>query len=344
MNTRWIIAGSMALAMVAGMTPARAQSLQDRIKNVREKQQREVAVAQVRAAQKLAVALPTAQLEDITAKEAFEWLQVAGQVPIVVNWNSLAALGIDEHSRVRLITQGLTVGRALQVLTQQLSVDGELIIEPTPWYVEVMTKEQANRRPVTLVYPIGDMLHEIPRFDDAPEFDLAAISSGGGSGGGGQSPFSESSSEDKGKSKAEHAQEIANLIRDTIEPDIWRQNGGLAGSIAVYRESLVIRAPAYVHRQIGGYSPTPDASGIEGAAAGAAGAMAPAQRALPQGKLNVNQLVKRPGVKAEALAAAKAKADVVTPKVATKSTRDANTHVHATSTEVPVSLTRPDAR
>ena len=44
---------------------------------------------------------------------------------------------------------------------------------------------------------------------------------------------------------------IADTIREIIEPDIWAAHGGTAGAISYYQGNLIIRAPNYVHRQIG---------------------------------------------------------------------------------------------
>jgi len=332
MKIRTLITGFFALSFVAVVVPtADAQSLDERIRNVQRKRQTEQVAMRINTARRMARQLPTVVHDEITAREAIEWLQVASGVPIVVNWQSLANLGIDERSSVRLITRGLTFERALEVVLSQLSDDGQLLIEPTPWYVEVMTKEQAHRRPVTLVYPIGDLLHEVPQFTEAPEFDLTAVSSAGagGGGGGGTALFSTSSNEASGMTKAQHAESLADLIRETVEPDIWRANGGLAGSIAVYKENLIVRAPAYVHRQIGGVSPTYSSSGsTRGGAVGAAQPRVPRQPA-GQGK-GGNALAGRPvpGV-APAAGAIRSKRNLNRPL-----------NINATDTLVPVSATR----
>ena len=43
------------------------------------------------------------------------------------------------------------------------------------------------------------------------------------------------------------------IILETIEPDAWLDNGGDAASIRYYEGVLIIRAPDYIQRQIGGY-------------------------------------------------------------------------------------------
>jgi hypothetical protein len=73
--------------------------------------------------------------------------------------------------------------------------------------------------------------------------------SGGGGGGGGNGDRGES--DENKKTRDERAQELLDLIRETIYPDIWRENGGPA-SIRMYRDNLVVTAPAKVHEAIGG--------------------------------------------------------------------------------------------
>ena len=55
----------------------------------------------------------------------------------------------------------------------------------------------------------------------------------------------------RGEFKPYTTQELIDLIRDTIYPDIWRENGGTA-SIRMFRDNLVVTAPRAVHEAIGG--------------------------------------------------------------------------------------------
>jgi hypothetical protein len=107
-----------------------------------------------------------------------------------------------------------------------------------------------------------------PNFDNAPKMDLTSITSGGGSssgGGGGQSDlFEQVDEEGTNLTKAEQGARLAQIIRDTIEPDIWRANGGQYATITYWNEMLIIRAPAYVHRQIGGSTAVPNAAPARG--------------------------------------------------------------------------------
>ncbi|MBT8486261.1 MAG: hypothetical protein KJO43_11820, partial [Phycisphaerae bacterium] len=51
----------------------------------------------------------------------------------------------------------------------------------------------------------------------------------------------------------EQAQQIVDLITEIVEPDGWVENGGDWGTIRYYQGTLIIRAPDFMQRQIGGY-------------------------------------------------------------------------------------------
>src|SRR4051812_30742130 len=52
--------------------------------------------------------------------------------------------------------------QVLSLLMQQASPDQDLVYESTPWFMQVMTKTEANRHPVVRIYDVGDLIHEIP--------------------------------------------------------------------------------------------------------------------------------------------------------------------------------------
>ena len=78
---------------------------------------------------------------------------------------------------------------------------------------------------------------------------------GGGFGGAGQQQvFDDEGNEeddDQGKTLEERMDEIVELIRNTIAPDDWRENGG-RNSIHAFQRNIIVRAPIEVHEEIGG--------------------------------------------------------------------------------------------
>lgn len=260
---------SMGFLLVA--TKAPGQSLQDRIASVRRQratvQQLDAPAPQRNSiGRKLGDLIERVEFDANEAKEAFQWWSLTSDIPLVIDWNGLELEAIDRTAPIILRLRNLPAGQVLALLIRQIEVPGvELIIQSTPWYMEVMTKTQANRQTVIRVYDVRDLLCAVPNFTNPPDFDLnEALSntssggSGGGRGGGrgGSSGrlFGDSASDDDAQdltTRAERVEELVQLIRDSIEPDIWQLNGGEYASIRYLQGRLIVNAPQYVHDQIG---------------------------------------------------------------------------------------------
>ncbi|MHC4997261.1 MAG: hypothetical protein ACYTGQ_19680 [Planctomycetota bacterium] len=255
--TRRLIAFGIAVVWVVGwVCVAEGQSLSERINNARQSMSNRAAADPAAQAlqlnrRKMAQQLPTVTLEDIAARDAVTWLENVADLKVLVNWDRmLQEEGISGDTNVAVVGRNLTAEAALDMILKQVTIDSPLMWEVTPWYVRVITKAQADANPVLRVYPIGDLLINVPNFTNAPDFDLQSISQsgaggGGGGGGGGQSLFDdEDEDEDEEETRANRAEEIANLIRESVQPDIWRANGGLHSAITVYQERSGLR-PVY---------------------------------------------------------------------------------------------------
>lgn len=146
------------------------------------------------------------------------------------------------------------------------------------------------------VYPVGDLLYEAPDFYGAPPLLLEDVyresylygpygygygGFGWGGYGGGVLPGGfEPSMRGRGRlqtgaftdydagyrdtrreetdSREDNAAELIDTITTMIEPDMWTRNGGSGASLRIVEENiLVVRAPDFIHRQIGGYPKVP---------------------------------------------------------------------------------------
>lgn len=266
------------LILTAVVTDAPAQSLAERIAIVKD--QRSRAASQqpqtpqpesLQIPQKMGVMIDEVIFDQAPARDVFNWWASKVDVPMVIDWDGMALEGINPDQGITLDLNTVPAKILLGVMMRQVSPDVELIYEVTPWYVQVMTKRQANRNPVLRVYDVSDMVMRVPNFTNAPSFDLndalsntssgGSGNSGGGSGGsGGIFTENEDSDNDDAPTKTESGENIADLIRKTIEPDIWQENGGPYASVRFYDGRLIVNAPLYVHRQIGiptvsGYKP-----------------------------------------------------------------------------------------
>lgn len=246
-----------------------AQSLQDRIDRVRQ-QRAAQSVAQTRANQpnlvnRLFDIIDRAIIEEATLRDAFAWWSDNTRIPLVIDWDAMTLDGIDPEQRITLNLRNIPARQLLVILMQNASTNTELpesqlIAQLSPHYLRVMTKRQANREPVTRVYDVRDLLMVIPSFTDAPRMDLnEALSntnsggSGGGSGSGGGLFGDDNEDRDREPTPTleERGEQLAQTIRDTIEPALWQANGGEAASIKYLDGRLIVRAPEYVQQRIG---------------------------------------------------------------------------------------------
>lgn len=256
----WVVAVTLA----AGLNAATwGQSLQQRIDDLRQRQRMQAqqsAMERVNIQARLRDLVDPVDIQDAPVRTALQWYSATTGIPVVVDWRSLENEGIDPERRISLQMRHIPAGQLLALIMRMASPDefaATLMYETTPWYVQVMTKRQADRMLITRVYEVGDLLVDIPNFTNAPEFDLnSALSntnSGGSTGrsGSGSSLLrDETRDPEQDLTRQERMQQLADLIRDTIEPDVWVENGGSA-TIRFMGTRLVVSAPRYVHAKIG---------------------------------------------------------------------------------------------
>lgn len=215
----------------------------------------------------LARTLPELKFDGVAFSEAIDFLRDITAANLTVNWRALEGAGVTKDTVVNLKVRGVTLRKALSLLLAEAGgADGAITYTVEEGVIEITTNELADRKLTTRVYPVGDLLIDIPNFV-GPSIDLQSSTSGssggrgggggsssqglfGGAGGGGNGADRGEGNESK-KTRDERGQELIDLIRETIYPDIWRENGGTA-SIRMYRDNLVVTAPAKVHEAIGG--------------------------------------------------------------------------------------------
>ena len=120
--------------------------------------------------------------------------------------------------------------------------------------VQVGPRSRLNKFKRLQIYAIDDLVREIPNYTEHPTIDLQqALQTGRGNGSG--SPIREKTAEGASVTpsvRERNTQDLVSLIRDLIEPEQWNENGGSGGTIRLYRGALIINAPDYIHRAIGG--------------------------------------------------------------------------------------------
>jgi len=171
--------------------------------------------------------------------EGFEGIDP--ETPITIRATDMPALSLLE----RVLARAQQIERPTSNYTWQFTDIGSIEFGP---------KSVLNRDQVVELYDIADLMYIVPRFEDAPEFDLSSALQSSQGGGGGTSPFQNSGSQDPDEPLEDRVQKLIDLIETTIEPEQWVSSGGEGASVTMFGNSLVITAPDYIHRQIAGYS------------------------------------------------------------------------------------------
>jgi hypothetical protein len=209
--------------------------------------------------------LPELKFDGVGLSDCIDFLRDVSGSNITVNWKALAEANVQKDQPVTVRLYRVSLRKALSVILDEATGGDALTFYIEDNVIEVTTKAVADKIMYVRVYPIEDLIMDVPDFADAPKFDLTSATnqgntggSGGGSGGGGGNSggiFSGSgsgtSSKETVKSKDERAQELVQLIVETIQPEVWRENGGTA-SVRYFNGSLVVSAPRSVQEAIGG--------------------------------------------------------------------------------------------
>jgi hypothetical protein len=287
-----ILPALAATALSVGLLcqPAIAQTLKEKIEIVRkralEKKNQARTSPQIAILQTLLYRQLDVHFAGTPAQEVFDYLA------------TVLGHGIDPKTPITLEAEDMLAMEVLEIVLGQCSVIEEATWQLRDSSLEVGTKERlsAQSSQQLRVYPIGEMLFEAPRFENAPPmgfqygypgwiggYDGDAYYTGGlrygngylggfgggyggGYGGAGGSVTSGSigtvvqpvaGDVNSAEEKKQRALDLMDLITEIVEPDAWTANGGTWATIRYVDDMFVVRAPDFVHRQIGGYPPIP---------------------------------------------------------------------------------------
>ena len=222
-----------------------------------------------RSSRLLDIVEPDLKFESVPLSEALDFIRDTSDANVVVDWKSLEAVNIDHDTLINLHLHDVTLRRALTIILNQAGAGNLLTFYVDDNVLEITTQAKADSILYTMVYPVQDLLIQVPDFKPQDVSGItSALSSGGGSnqqlgagntggltsssGSSGSSAFSNSSSGSTDqKTAADQGAELVKLIMDTVRPEVWRENGGTS-SIRFFNGNLIVTAPRSVQEAIGG--------------------------------------------------------------------------------------------
>lgn len=269
------LAALMVVAIAVLVTPTHGQTLSQRIAAVRAEKVRQAEAAmpkpklspKAKILQSLLYTKLSVNFDQTPARDAFDYLKTALGINLMVRYlDDEVGHGIDPATPITLEAEDVQALELLSMVLEQCAVSQACTWQLRNSFLEVGTKDRlsTNATRELRTYPIESLLFEPAGFEAAPSLDLNELyraqrryNAYPRSGLTGSIGFGGSSTTTKSQSTQQRAQEIVQLIIDTIDPQGWEQNGGDWASIRYHDGALIVNAPDFIHRQIDGYPNVP---------------------------------------------------------------------------------------
>jgi hypothetical protein len=203
-------------------------------------------------------AAPTANFTGVALGDAIEYIRDVTQANIHVNWRALEEVGVGKDTVVNIRLRNVPLKTVLRLMLNEAGGGTGLTYYVADGVIEITTQELADKDLITKVYPIDDLIMDFPD-PVPPEFNIQATAQTSGNGGGGGSGSGQgliqsgSTGNDTlfKSNRDERAQDLIKIIQDSIQPNVWKENGGMA-TIHFFKGSLIVTAPRSVHQALAG--------------------------------------------------------------------------------------------
>lgn len=179
----------------------------------------------------------TLNIEDGEAEQVVDSFGNDLNLPVKVYWKTKNQNGCDSAKKISLHLRNQPAIITLERIANQLGTDESgATWQLRDGVVEIGLKSELakNQFQRLVTYPIMDLLFVVHDFSFLDQ-------NGGGS-------FPETAEQ-----RQVRIDELIEKITNLVEPDVWEQNGGPC-TITNYKETILVRAPNFVHRQIGGFA------------------------------------------------------------------------------------------
>ncbi len=194
------------------------------------------------------IRLRTHSFKDEPLKDVITFYRNLTDVNFHVNWKSLANVGIVKEEPITLLARGISVGRALDMITAQLS-EGKDKYESVYWgvsgeVVSISTGHALNTNTIVTIHEVGDLLFSAPNFK-GPRLGRSTKGAGDPSSdqqgifdvGAGEPDGMEG--DDAAETREQTKNALQKIIIDSIGEEMWTDGGG-KGSVRYFRNKLII--------------------------------------------------------------------------------------------------------
>ena len=226
----------------------------------------------VQAKKALGRTIPGISFTNVTLREAIDFLREMSGVNVQVHWKALEQAGVTPDTMVNMRLRQVPLRKVLTLLLSEVASGSALAYYIDDGVIEVTTREMADGQMFTKVYLVQYLLAEPPEFV-VPDFTLGNEGGGGngrggtrGPGGNGDAGRNRNPGGTNGngntifpgggntpnRAKNDKAKELVDMIKEIVQPNVWKDPSGGKASIQMFNGSLVVTASRSVHEEIGG--------------------------------------------------------------------------------------------
>jgi hypothetical protein len=174
---------------------------------------------------------------DVPLSKAIDTLRAMTGVNIVVRWPALEAAGIDRKQTVDLRVANLPLQRLLELVGEVAAADVPLAARAQRGVVVLTTRDDFADEPMLRIYNV----HDLVRSNAALRPPI---------GGGRASLPATAPARDPLLSYVDSIEQLKLLITEAIDPESWREAGGIVGSIRDFNGQLIIAQTPDAHERI----------------------------------------------------------------------------------------------
>jgi type II secretory pathway component GspD/PulD (secretin) len=222
-------------------------------------------IGDVELNRQLDTTLPSVRFEETPLEQVFQFLTDMTKANISVDWTDLTDNTIDREKPISIQLNNVTFRSVLKEVLSQAGGETKLAFEVGDGLLRIATKDKLDKDKSVLIYDIRDLLVSLPRATRQGAFNVTqglgqTSGQGGGGGGGagggmfGQSQGQQQQQQGRGElgqgGQPQLVQQILDIIRQTVEPDSWRETGGGDASLRELNGQLVIYNTSDAHRQV----------------------------------------------------------------------------------------------
>lgn len=180
--------------------------------------------------------------ESLPLGDVISFFRDVSGVNFHVNWRALEAVGVNKDSPVTLKAQNIALGRALDLVTDQLAV-GVDKYSRIYWVIDggvvhISTGQELNREVRVKTFDVADLLMVIRDFPRRNRDSNVDDVDGNGSLFGDDDDDDSNDDQDEQETRAQREQKLIDVIKDTLGPEMWRPEG--QGAIRIWRNQLII--------------------------------------------------------------------------------------------------------